>query len=56
LFDGTTSASRKLWEWAGSRESRERMVAQPLLMAIHRARLVGLSTDDLLEFVRTTMS
>jgi hypothetical protein len=45
----------RLWEWAGSREERERMVAQLLLMATHRARLVGLSTDDLMGFVRTTM-
>lgn len=45
----------KLWEWAGSRESRERLVAQLLLMAVHRARLVGLSTEDLVGFVRTAM-
>jgi hypothetical protein len=45
----------QLWEWAGSLEERERMVAQLLLMATHRARLVGLSTDELVAFVRTTM-
>lgn len=31
------------------------MVAQLLLMAIHRVRLVRLSTDDMVGFVRTTM-
>jgi hypothetical protein len=45
----------KLWEWAGSRESRERLVAQLLLMATQRARRVGLPAEDLLEFVRTAM-
>jgi hypothetical protein len=45
----------KLWEWGGSRESRERMVAQLLLMATHRARLVGLPAEDLVAFVRATM-
>lgn len=45
----------RLWEWAGSREERERMVAQLLLMATHRARLVGMSAEVLVAFVRTTM-
>jgi hypothetical protein len=31
------------------------MVAQLLLMATHRARLVGLSTEDAVTFVRTAM-
>jgi hypothetical protein len=45
----------KLWEWAGSREWRERMVAHLLLMATHRARLIGVPAEDLLAFVRTAM-
>jgi hypothetical protein len=45
----------QLWEWAGTLEQRERMVAQLLLMATRRASLLGLSADDLVAFVRTTM-
>jgi hypothetical protein len=55
-LDADDLGFEQLWEWAGSREERERMVAQLLLMATHRARQVGLPADDLVEFVRTTMA
>nr|MDT0658797.1 hypothetical protein [Micromonospora sp. DSM 115978] len=46
----------KLWEWAGSREWRERMIAHLLLMAAHRARLTGVPTEELTHFLRTSMA
>ncbi len=46
----------KLWEWAGTREWRERMVAQLLLMAAQRARLSGLPIADVVGFVRAAMA
>jgi hypothetical protein len=55
-LDADDLGFERLWEWAGSREERERMVAQLLLMATQRARQVGLPADDLVEFVRTTMA
>jgi hypothetical protein len=54
-MDADDLGFEKLWEWAGPRESRERMVAQLLLMATRRARLVGLPADDVVRFVRTVL-
>jgi hypothetical protein len=39
----------------GSREWRERMIAQLLLMATHRAKLTGVPVEDVVGFVRATM-
>jgi hypothetical protein len=41
----------KLWEWYGSPELGGDMVAHLLLMAVHRAELVGLIPEELLAFV-----
>ncbi|GGM80242.1 hypothetical protein ACFFX1_33905 [Dactylosporangium sucinum] len=46
----------RLWEWAGQREWRERMVAHLLLMAVQRARWLGLPPEALTTFVRTAMN
>jgi hypothetical protein len=41
----------RLWEWYGSAEQGGDMVAHLLLMAVHRAELVGLSPEELVAFV-----
>jgi hypothetical protein len=41
----------KLWEWYGSPERGGDLVAHLLLMAVHRAELVGLSPEELVAFV-----
>jgi hypothetical protein len=41
----------KLWEWYGSAERGGDLVAHLLLMAVHRAELVGLSPQELITFV-----
>lgn len=46
----------KLWEWAGSREWREEMIAHLLLMAAERARWTGVPAEHLVSFIRTAMS
>ncbi|WP_238007321.1 hypothetical protein KZZ52_02400 [Dactylosporangium sp. AC04546] len=45
----------RLWEWAGPREWGERMVAHLLLMAVQRARWLGLPEEALTSFVHTAM-
>jgi len=55
-IDADDLGFEKLWEWAGSRDAREQMIAQLLLVATHRARLLGLPTEELVGFVRAAMS
>jgi hypothetical protein len=45
----------RLWEWFGDHERRTELVAHLLLMAAHRANLLGLNPDDLVKFLRTVM-
>jgi hypothetical protein len=54
-LDANDLGFEKLWEWAGSRDWRERMIAHLLLMAADRARWTGVPTDDLVSFLRTVM-
>jgi hypothetical protein len=55
-IDADDLGFEKLWEWAGNRDLREQMIAQLLLMATRRARLLGLPTGELVGFVRAAMS
>ncbi|GAA3823342.1 hypothetical protein GCM10022226_49880 [Sphaerisporangium flaviroseum] len=45
----------RLWEWFGDHERRTELVAHLLLMAAHRADLIGLDPDDLVRFLRQIM-
>ncbi|MEV7967566.1 hypothetical protein AB0O34_16500 [Sphaerisporangium sp. NPDC088356] len=45
----------RLWEWFGDHERRTELVAHLLLMAAHRAGLLGLDPDDLVRFLREVM-
>ncbi|WP_424536225.1 hypothetical protein ACOZ38_40810 [Sphaerisporangium viridialbum] len=45
----------RLWEWFGDHERRTELVAHLLLMAAHRAGLLGLDSDDLVKFLREVM-
>ncbi|MDH2426854.1 hypothetical protein [Sphaerisporangium sp. TRM90804] len=46
----------RLWDWFGDHERRTELVAHLLLMAAHRADLLGLAADDLAAFLRRVMS
>jgi hypothetical protein len=55
-LDANDLGFEKLWEWAGSREWRERMIAHLLVMAADRARLTGVPASYLIDFLGTAMS
>ncbi|MGW4240934.1 hypothetical protein [Nocardia sp. NPDC004722] len=42
----------KLWEWVPNGYKGETLISQLLLMAIHRARLLGIPGDRVVDFVR----